>query len=272
MRLASVTALSGLILAGCLNANIAEAAALKATGADDTYALINSVLAPGGNAVEVPDCGHKDFGPHITQAFDAVLNRQVFRFHAHRDHDDDRCKKSDRQRTEIKLYGKSPEAMLARPGDVHTYRWKFRLDDGFQGSRRFTHLHQIKAVGGPEDSMPLITLTVRKGKAGQPDRFELNYAERLKQGTVHWVDLQPFRGQWVAVTERISYGETGTYAVAIKAVATGETLFRYANDSIRMWKSGADFLRPKWGIYRSLIDKGNLRDETVDFADFEIDH
>ena len=58
--------------------------------------------------------------------------------------------------------------------------------------------------------MPLVTLAARKGKAGQPDRFELNYAERLKQGTIYWVELQPFLGQWVAVTERIAYGETGT--------------------------------------------------------------
>ena len=270
MRLATATALSGLIVAGCLTPAIAVAVELKATGAGDTYALINSVLAPGADVVETPDCGHAAFGPHITQEFDATLKQHVFRFHVHRDRDDDRCMSADRQRTEIKVYDKSPAAFLAKPGDVHIYRWKFKLDDGFQGSRHFTHLHQIKAVGGPEESMPLVTLAARKGKAGQPDRFKLNYAERLKQGTIYWVDLQPFLGQWVAVTERIAYGETGTYAVAIKSVATGETMFSYANDSIRMWKSKADFLRPKWGIYRSLKDKGNLRDEVVDFADFEI--
>jgi hypothetical protein len=37
-----------------------------------------------------------------------------------------------------------------------------------------------------------------------------------------------------------------------------------------MWKDEADFLRPKWGIYRSLKNKNVLRDEVVDFADLKI--
>ncbi|MCW8849854.1 MAG: T9SS type A sorting domain-containing protein, partial [Melioribacteraceae bacterium] len=31
-----------------------------------------------------------------------------------------------------------------------------------------------------------------------------------------------------------------------------------------------DFIRPKWGIYRSLNDSSSLRDEAVRFADFSI--
>jgi len=47
-------------------------------------------------------------------------------------------------------------------------------------------------------------------------------------------------------------------------------LFSYSNSNIRTWKTDADFLRPKWGIYRSLKDADNLRDEAVLFADFSI--
>lgn len=36
-----------------------------------------------------------------------------------------------------------------------------------------------------------------------------------------------------------------------------------------MWICGANtFIRPKWGIYRSLLDRGRLRDESVRFVDF----
>ena len=94
--------------------------------------------------------------------------------------------------------------------------------------------------------------------------------EHSKQRTVHWVDLQPFLGKWVEVTERISYGETGRSSVLAKSVETGKTLFRNRIDSIRMWRSGATFLRPKWGIYRSLKDKDSLKDEIVEFTDFRI--
>ena len=245
---------------------------LNATGSDNTYDLINSVLAGDGNVVETPDCGHEAFGPHITQIFDATLNRHVFRFHIHRDHDDDRCRKFDRQRTEIKIYNRSPEALKATSGDTFTYSWKFRLHKSFQPSRKFTHLHQIKAVGGSESSMPQITFTARKGRDGAPDRFELRYAKNRKQRTLKWVPLEPFLGQWVAVEERITYGENGRFKVQVNSVQSGETLFSYEDASIRMWKDGAEFLRPKWGIYRSLKDKGNLKDEVVDFADFRISY
>ena len=270
MRFTAILTLAGLSLAASGAPVTADEVGLKATGSKNAYALINSVLAPDGNVVETPDCGHDAFGPHITQIFDRTLNQHVFRFHIHRDHDDDRCRKADRQRTEIKVYKKSPEPLKAVQNDVHTLRWKFKLDRTFQPSRRFTHLHQIKAVGGSEAGMPLVTLSARKGRDGKPDRFELRYAEHSKQRTLHWVDLQPFLGRWLEVTERISFGENGKYSVQVTSVPTGETLFTYSTGSLRMWKSGAEFLRPKWGIYRSLKDTDNLKDEIVDFANFRI--
>ena len=249
---------------------LSPAAELRATGKGDAYALINGALAPNGNVVEVPDCGHAEFGPHITQVFDPALGGYAFRFHIHRDRDDDRCLRSDRQRNEIKVYDKSPERLKGKHGDVFEYRWKFRLDRSFQPSRRFTHLHQLKAVGGPEEDMPLVTLTARQGRSGEPDRFELNYAERLKQQTLLWMPLAPFLGRWAGVTERVSYGERGEFSVEVTILETGATVFSYENRSIRMWKSGAGFLRPKWGIYRSLQDRDRLKDEVVDFAEISI--
>jgi len=38
-----------------------------------------------------------------------------------------------------------------------------------------------------------------------------------------------------------------------------------------MWKTGADFQRTKWGIYRSLNNDQDLRDEIVYFTDFYIE-
>jgi len=246
------------------------ATTLSADGKTDTYGLINAALAPGGNAVEVPDCGHPEFGPHITQAYDAILKRYVFRFHIHRDRDDDRCRKADRQRTEIKTYARSPDRLKAFAGDVMVFRWKFRLDPAFQPSHRFTHLHQIKAVGGDYAAMPLITLTARKGKKGKPDRMELRHAARDRQKTLAMRPLPAFLGRWLSVAERISFAREGSYEISIRDVLTGAVLFEYENAALATWKEGAAFLRPKWGIYRSLRDRDNLRDEIVDFADFGI--
>ncbi len=115
--------------------------------------------------------------------------------------------------------------------------------------------------------MPLITFTARKGT---PDKLELRYAETLTQETLKDVNLSLFKGVWVEATETISFGEQGKYTVSIKKVSDNTEIFAYTNNSIRMWKTDADFLRPKWGIYRSLDDAENLRDEQVRFANFSI--
>ncbi|MFK7904071.1 MAG: T9SS type A sorting domain-containing protein, partial [Chitinophagales bacterium] len=241
----------------------------------DTYDLITSVLAPGADPIETPDCGHGGFGDHITQENDADLGKDVFVFHLHVDEDDDRCINFDRQRNEIKTYSESPDNLLGVLGEEVQYKWKFKLPTGFQSSARFTHIHQLKSVGASnnEDDMPQITFTTRKGVDGNPDQLELRYAEDLEQITWAQTDLTPFKGVWVEATETVTYGDwgEGTYSLEIKKVSDGSVLFSHTENNTRMWKTDATFIRPKWGIYRSLEQASDLRDEEVLFADFCIE-
>ncbi len=240
---------------------------LNANGPGDTYELINSVFAPGYDVIEAPDCSHQAFGRHIDEVFDDHLNKYVFRFHIHVSPDNDRCINFDRQRNEIKAYDKSPASLKAIEGETVLYEWKFKVDSFFQSSGSFTHLHQLKAVGGSEESMPLITFTTRKGT---PDQLELRYARNTTQTTLEKVDLTPFKGTWVSVKEVVTYGESGRYSVTIQRVSDGKELLNYRNTNLRMWKTDASFIRPKWGIYRSLNDASRLRDEMLYFSDFSI--
>lgn len=241
---------------------------LDANGPGETYELITSVLAPDQNPLETPDCSHTDFGNHIDEIFDEELNTHIFRFHIHTTPDDDRCRIFDRQRNEIKSYDKSPDNLLGIEDEIVVYKWKFKLNEGFQSSPNFTHLHQLKSVGGDLASMPIYTLTTRKGS---PDQLELRYAETNKQVTLIKTDLEPFIGKWLEVTETIKYSKDGTYEIEIMEVSDESILFSYTNDSIINWRPEAEFVRPKWGIYRSLNNPQDLRDETVLFANFSIE-
>ena len=241
---------------------------LDADGPGNTYELITSVLAPNNNPIEVPDCSHPAFGEHIDEVFDSELNTNVFRFYIHTMPDNDRCINFDRQRNEIKTYDQSPDNLLGIENEKVVYKWKFKLESGFQSSPNFTHLHQLKSVGGSLAGMPMYTLTTRKGN---PDRLELRYAETDAQITLAQTDLAPFIGSWLTVTETIKYGVAGTYEIEVKRVSDDETLLAYSNNSIVNWRLGADFVRPKWGIYRSLINAQDLRDETIWFANFSIE-
>lgn len=153
-------------------------------------------------------------------------------------------------------------------GEEVVYKWKFRLDENFQVSPSFTHVHQLKSVGGSLASMPMYTITLRKGN---PDRLELRYAETNSQITLKQTNLAPLKGVWLDVTERITYGKSGAYSIEIKNNFSDTLLFNYSNNSIVNWRENAEFVRPKWGIYRSLNSSQDLRNEEVLFANFSIE-
>lgn len=236
---------------------------LDADGPGNTYELINGVLAPGYNAVENPECAHPSFGRHIAEVFDATLNKFVFEFYSHVAEDNDRCINFDRQRVEIKTYDQSPANLIGTVGETVTYKWQFRLPIGFQPSSSFTHIHQVKAVGGDE-SDPIFTLTVRKGN---PNKLELIHDNTSK---VAIVNLSLFAGVWVEATETLSIGPNGTYNMQIKRVSDGVTVLSYSSTNIRTIRPSNNFIRPKWGIYRSLNNAADLRDDSIRFGTISI--
>ena len=236
---------------------------LRADGVSPAYSLINRTL--GGNAVEAPDCGHSAFGPHIRQIADRELGKPVFEFHLHVQPDNDRCSKFDRQRIEIKTYGKSPDYLVGRQGETVNLRWRFRLDADFRATQDFTHIHQIKAGDGDDDK-PIITITPRAGKG---DVMQVQHDDsRGHKAVLASVPLAPFKGVWVEAYERLTYGERGRYALVLTRVSDGAVLLQVNDTTLDLWRDGTSFVRPKWGIYRSLKHPDQLRDEMVRFDEF----
>ena len=250
---------------------------LKADGPGETYELISSVLAPGKSAVEAPDYNklgnHVSFGRHIAEVWDADLNENVFEFYSHINFvnadqttttDNEPVSNVDqKQRVEIKSYESSPDNLKGTLGETIVYQWKFKLPIGFQPSSNFTHLHQIKAVGGTQD-MPIFTLTAKKASENKFNVVHNN------ETIVASMNLSELEGVWVEITEIIKVGPNGTYSVVIKRIKDGKELLSYSNPNIETIRPDNTFIRPKWGIYRSLKKITDLREETVRFADFYI--
>jgi len=250
---------------------------LKADGPGNTYELISSVLAPGKSAVEAPDNmklgNHLSFGKHIAEVWDAELKANVFEFYAHINYSNaDKTTTTDnepvgnveqKQRIEIKSYEPSPDNLKRTLGETITYQWKFRLPKGFQPSSNFTHLHQIKAVGGDQD-MPIFTLSAKKGKVNQFNVVHNNV------DVLASIDLSELEGVWVEITEVIKVGANGTFSIVIKRVKDGKELLSYSNANLETIRPDNTFIRPKWGIYRSLKKIEDLKQESVRFADFAI--
>lgn len=253
---------------------------------------------------------YADLPQGITEEYDEDLGSYVFSFNMNLEADTDRCKDTDlypyknsgvmggdgeepdRQRVEIKTYSESPDYQLGYYGDTHIYAWKFKLAEDFAASDRFSHLHQLKSKNADtdEEGKPLITLTAGGEKtnqeeidAGETDEeFKVTTAAQMRlryspaaesQINLAVVDLEPFLGNWVQCVEKITVGEwngDGRYELLIQDAITGEEIMYFKSNTLRMYKTNADFIRAKWGLYRSLIEAEKLQDEQVKFADITV--
>ena len=238
---------------------------VNADGATDPYKLLNSK-----GWYEEENTLHPAF-KHIQLQRDTILKKTVFAFTMHKDIDGNFSERKDRQRLEIKTFNKSPENMKAADGETHTYRWKFKIDAAFQPSPSFCHIHQLKAGDGDDAGAPLITITPRFGK---PDKLQIIFSapknSSSKSGVLTAVDLAPFKGTWVEVSEKVKFSHEGSYDIVLRRVSDDAVLLEQHSPVLDLWRGTATFMRPKFGIYRSLNDLSYLRDETLLFADFSL--
>ena len=242
-------------------------------GQVDTYDLIKNFAGP--NPIEAPDLYEINHpgSPHIFEATDQdVGDHFVFVIHRDEDRDRDRLDITDRQRNEIKTYDKSEDAVKAYEDEVMIYRWKFKIESGISLTTRFSHFFQLKAVGG-DDSMPIITLTgnVQSGDDG----FEIRHSPLSSTTGLARTDRDKVEGRWLTAYVRATFSEEGDLRMIIVDEATQEVIFDISEQGLDMWRgtAGDHFVRPKWGIYRSLAEKEDLRDEeeVVRFANFEVE-
>ena len=209
---------------------------------------------------------------HIYEDSDATVgNHFVFVIHRDIDIDRDRVENDDRQRNEIKTYDKSEEAVLGFENETFIYRWKFRINAEMEVSTRFTHLFQLKAVGGP-DSHPI--LTISGAERSGADGIEVRYSPLQEDTILQRTDWSMVTGEWLEAYCRVTFAESGDLRLIVTRMRDDEVIFDIDERGLDLWR-GEDpshFVRPKWGIYRSILDRDNLRpdEETVRFANFSV--
>lgn len=238
----------------------------------DTYDLIRDF--GGTNPIEAPDLypiNHPAV-QHIYEDSDATVGDHfVFIIHRDIDIDRDRVENDDRQRNEIKTYDKSEEAVKGYENETFIYRWKFRINDRMEVSTRFSHFFQLKAVGG-ESSHPIVTITgnERSGSDGIEVRFSPLQADTILQRT----DWNMVTGEWLEAYCRVTFSESGDLRLIVTRMSDDAVIFDIDEQGLDLWRGedASHFVRPKWGIYRSILDWDNLRpdEEDVRFANFSV--
>ncbi|MEJ2913185.1 VCBS domain-containing protein [Pseudoalteromonas sp. C12FD-1] len=251
------------------------------------YNLIENVFGEG--SIESPDMysgNHQDV-VHIIEDTDSIVGNH-FVFLAHRDEDQDKDKgATDRQRNEIKSYDKSPAATLAFKDETVQYYWKFKVSSELELSSKFSHFFQIKARNDSNDNtngnddQPIITLSgAQKNSTG--DQLQVRYSAGFDENgnstgldkNLIETDWSLITDEWVAVFVQATFSEAGQFEMTLRRLSDNEELFSISEQNIDMWRgfSDDDFARPKWGIYRSIVETDSLRaeEEQVRFADFVI--
>lgn len=241
----------------------------------DTYDLIRAFggdYVPG--PIEAPDLypiNHPGVR-HIYEDSDATVgNHFVFIIHRDIDIDRDRVENDDRQRNEIKTYNSSEEAVKGFENETFIYRWKFRINADMEVSTRFTHLFQLKAVGGP-DSQPILTITGNE-RSGE-DGIEVRHSPLQNHTVLERVDWGMVTGEWLEAYCRVTFSDSGDLRLIVTRMRDDAVIFDIDESGLDLWR-GEDpshFVRPKWGIYRSILDLDNLRpdEENVRFANFSV--
>ena len=238
----------------------------------DTYDLIRTFGGP--NPIEAPDLypiNHPDVR-HIYEDFDPIIgNHFVFIIHRDIDIDRDRVENTDRQRNEIKTYSSSEEAVKGFENETFVYRWKFQINADMEVSTRFSHFFQLKAVGG-SDSQPI--LTISGAERSGDDGIEVRYSPLQADTILQRQDWSMVTGEWLAAYCRATFAESGDLRLIVTRLRDDEVIFDIDERGLDLWRGedASHFVRPKWGIYRSILDRDNLRpdEETVRFANFSV--
>ena len=228
----------------------------------------------GKYSIETPETfkgNHQDF-EHLVVEKDKKMDA-AFVFRIHRDKDGDRDKAwpkgQERQRNEIKGYQSSPATMKAIRGEVTRYHWYLKIDEDFAITKNFCHFFQLKPVGGKSTSDPILTLSgsIFQGKP----QLEIRGWSKDGKERLFVADWKDCKGKWLEC-ECIS--RLGTKGVLRFSMTSSDKDIRFAREipGLVTWRPDYSFVRPKWGIYRSLVDKEAIPNEEdeVRMTDFTI--
>lgn len=249
------------------------------------YQLIWQVFGVG--SIESPDLYSKDHTEveHIVEATDDVVGH-YFDFLAHRDLDYNKGVISDRQRNEIKAYDNSNPNLLGYEGETFQYSWKFKVSSELELSSKFSHFFQLKAknavnsFANGDDDQPIVTISgVEKSASG--NELQVRYSKGTETLGVMTSDVYLAKLNWGSITDewlqifvQATYAENGHLVLEITRLRDNNKILSIEESGIDLLRANDsnDFVRPKWGIYRSISETESLRIdvEKVSFANFVV--
>jgi hypothetical protein len=171
-----------------------------------------------------------------------------YRFDIYKD-DRDSTGGGDRQRTESKGMVQNGTNLKMKNGETWRIAYHLYMPSTLHGTSKFTHIFQLKTPatnGGPWVTMSL-------SRSGSTEKLRLRAFSTDGAPDIGSTNLAPLRDKWIGVELTFKIGSSGTGRLLIRngTSDTSPVVVDSSRSGVKIPDEG-DYVRPKWGIYRSI--------------------
>ncbi|WP_329065928.1 hypothetical protein [Amycolatopsis sp. NBC_01480] len=171
-----------------------------------------------------------------------------YRFNIWRD-DRDTTGGGDRQRTEVKGMVQNGAALKMHDGETWTIAYDMYMPSTLHGTSKFTHIFQTKTPS--TNAGPWVTLDLTR--SGGKEFISARAYANAGSPSIASTELAPLRDKWVSVQWTLTIGAKGTAAFLIRnGAGSGAPIAAQGSLTKVNIPDQGDYVRPKWGIYRSV--------------------
>jgi len=167
-----------------------------------------------------------------------------YRFNIWKD-DRDSTGGGDRQRTESKGMVANGSALKMKNNETWTISYEMFMPTTLHGTSRFSHIFQLKTPatnGGP-------WITLDPSRSGSTETLRARAYSTSGAPDIAKTNLAPLRNKWITIEWTFKIGPKGTARFALRD--GGTTVVDHTLSNVNVPDQG-DYVRPKWGIYRSV--------------------
>ena len=165
------------------------------------------------------------------------------------DDDLDTTGDGDRQRTESKGMVTNGSHLEMTNGQTWRITYEMFMPSTLHGTSKFTHIFQLKTPatnGGPWVTMSL-------SRSGSAETLRLRAFSTEGSPDIGSTNLAPLREKWITVELTFKIGSSGTGRLLIRnGTGPGAPVVVDSSRSGVNIPDEGDYVRPKWGIYRSI--------------------
>jgi len=177
-----------------------------------------------------------------------IVDGDHYRFNIWKD-DRDTTGGGDRQRTESKGMVQGSTTLKMHDGETWTISYEMYMPSSLHGTSKFTHIFQTKT---PEtNGGPWVTLDL--GRSGSTERLRARAYANSGSPDIAATNLAPLRDKWITIEWTLTPGSKGKAACTIRnGTGSGAPVAAQGSMSNVNNPDQGDYVRPKWGIYRSV--------------------